>query len=216
MTLLKSVGMMLGSELGEFLFAEFRTALTVRCEQGDVVSTVDVTMIIVNAGVAAVFLRAAAAKAASPGVAASAVQELLGGRPRPSDAAVRLVAVLELATVALLVVPGTRVVGYVITGVLGVLFAGMGTAGKLRGSDRPCGCFGIAESKPLGTANIVSGLLFVAVAVAGLLGPDAAGAGSTATTAVLTSAVSSSWLLATHRTAAQTAYRTFLRRWGSA
>ncbi|SCF56771.1 hypothetical protein GA0115254_101739 [Streptomyces sp. Ncost-T10-10d] len=45
----------------------------------------------------------------------------------------------------------------------------------IRGSDRPCGCFGIADSKPLGTANIVGGLASVAVAVAGLLGPAAAG-----------------------------------------
>ncbi|MFF1910646.1 MauE/DoxX family redox-associated membrane protein [Streptomyces sp. NPDC058239] len=172
-------------------------------------------MTLVNAGVAAVFLRAAAAKTVGPGVAASAVQELLGGRLRPSDNAVRLVAILELATVALLVIPSGRAVGYATTGVLGVLFAVMGMTGKLRGSDRPCGCFGIADSKPLGTANIVSGLVFVAVAVAGLLGP-AAGGGTAAMTAVLTSAVSSGWLLVTHRTAARTAYRTFLRRWGSA
>ncbi|MFC9627471.1 MauE/DoxX family redox-associated membrane protein [Streptomyces sp. NPDC056930] len=171
-------------------------------------------MTLVNAGVAAVFLRAAAAKTVSPGVAASAVQELLGGRLRPSDNAVRLVAILELAAVALLVIPSVRAVGYVTTGVLGVLFAVMGMTGKIRGSDRPCGCFGIADSKPLGTANIVSGLAFVAVAVAGLLGPAAAG--TAAMTALLTSAVSSGWLLVTHRAAARTAYRMFLRRWGSA
>ncbi|MFJ6854154.1 MauE/DoxX family redox-associated membrane protein [Streptomyces sp. NPDC091271] len=173
-------------------------------------------MLLVNAGVAAVFLRSAAAKAVSPGVAAAAVHELLGGRLRPADNVVRLVALIEVVTVVLLVAPGARAVAHVITGVLGLLFIVMGTAGKVRGSDRPCGCFGIADSKPLGTANIVSGLVFAAVAVIGLAWPASDGHGGAAETAVLASAVSSGWLLFTHRHATRTAYRNFLRRWGSA
>ncbi|MFG3154682.1 MauE/DoxX family redox-associated membrane protein [Streptomyces sp. NPDC048219] len=171
-------------------------------------------MTLLNAGVAAVLLRAAAAKTVGPSVAASALQELTGGRRRPADIVVRMVALLEVATLVLLIAPATRPVGYGAVAVLGLSFAALGAAGLLRGSDRPCGCFGVDNDKPLGTANVITGLAFAAVALTGLLaGPDA---GSAATAATLTSAVSSGWLLVTHRTAAATAYRSFLRRWGSA
>ncbi|MFJ8544420.1 MauE/DoxX family redox-associated membrane protein [Streptomyces sp. NPDC093586] len=171
-------------------------------------------MSLVNAGVAAVLLRAAAAKIVGPAVAASALQELAGGRLRPPDGVVRLVALLELATLVLLVSPTARPVGYGAVAVLGLSFAALGAAGRLRGSDRPCGCFGVDNDKPLGAANMITGLAFAAVALVGLLAtPDA---GSAATAATLTSAVSSGWLLVTHRAAAATAYRSFLRRWGSA
>ncbi|MFE6930904.1 MauE/DoxX family redox-associated membrane protein [Streptomyces sp. NPDC057699] len=197
-------------------FSVFRAVRVRGREWGLLLSTSYWAMLLMNSGVAAVFLRSAAAKAVSPGVAASAVHELLGGRRRPAEGIVQLFALLEVVTVALLVAPATRTVAHVITGALGTLFVVMGTAGKLRGSDRPCGCFGIADSKPLGMTNILSGLGFVAVAVAGLSGIAAGGTGTAAETAVLTSAVSSGWLLVTHRDAALTAYRNFLRRWGSA
>ncbi|WP_406229237.1 MauE/DoxX family redox-associated membrane protein [Streptomyces anthocyanicus] len=171
-------------------------------------------MLLGNAGVAAILLRAAAAKFVGPSVAASALDELAGGRLRLSGNVVRLVALLELAALALLIARPTRPVGYGAVALLGLSFAVLGAAGLSRGSDRPCGCFGVDYGKPLGAANLITGLTFAAVALVGLLAaPDA---GSAAAAAAFTSAVSSGWLLVTNRVAAATAYRSFLRRWGSA
>jgi hypothetical protein len=73
----------------------------------------------------------------------------------------------ELATVGLLVVPGTLPLGFGLAAGLGTAFA-IGIAGAIRrGEHTPCRCFGVA-TRPLAPAHLVRAVLLVGVALAGL------------------------------------------------
>jgi hypothetical protein len=119
-----------------------------------------------------VLVRASAAKLASPTVAASAVSEILPRRLALRPRSVRLVAVVELVTAVLAAIPVARRPATGLILALGVVFAGVGVLGLLRGSNKPCGCFGSGSDRRLGWSNVASGALFVIFAAAMLAVPQ--------------------------------------------
>jgi Methylamine utilisation protein MauE len=77
-----------------------------------------------------------------------------------------LVVAGELATVGLLLVPGTSRVGFGIAAGLSTAFAVGIAAAVRRGERAPCRCFGLA-TRPLGAAQLIRAVLLVGVALAG-------------------------------------------------
>lgn len=117
------------------------------------------------AGLAAILMCAGAAKGAVPSPAADALTDLLRpARPVPVSF-VRGFAVTELVAAALLMWAGTRTAGLVVIALFGLVFAGLGVVGVVRGGREPCGCFGRAAGRPIGWSNVALGGLMLAVAV---------------------------------------------------
>lgn len=144
------------------------------------------------------FLQAGSAKIVRPDISAKALAEVLPLRPGSLRWMTRVTAIVEVATVFAVVTPPVRPAGLVLVGLLGVAFAALGLAGMLTGSSEPCGCFGAQNEKPLGMANVLSGLVFAAVAAASLW----SGVGDesfTAAVALLTTVFSAVWLIVANR-----------------
>jgi hypothetical protein len=122
----------------------------------------DWALALAAAAAAALLLNAGLAKLASPGQLRGALSELLpvAGR-RPGNALVRGFGVAESAAAAGLLVAPARLPAAVAAAVLGVSFAALGVLGVVRGTSRPCGCFGAAGQRPLGWANVWLGAALV-------------------------------------------------------
>lgn len=117
------------------------------------------------AGLAAILMCAGSAKGAVPAPAADGLTELLRpARPVPLWF-IRVFASIEIAAAALLMWADTRTIGLVVIAVFGLVFAGLGVAGVVRGGREPCGCFGRAAGRPIGWPNVALGGLILAVAV---------------------------------------------------
>ncbi|MDI2131067.1 MauE/DoxX family redox-associated membrane protein [Yinghuangia seranimata] len=130
----------------------------------------DWLLTLIDALVIAVLVQAGAVKLVSPAAGAAAVAELVprGRGMPPPTAAVRALAVAELAAGIAAAVPQLRVADRALVIILGLVFAAAGVLGALRGSSEPCGCFGAASSRPLGAGNVLMGLALAAVAGANL------------------------------------------------
>jgi hypothetical protein len=120
----------------------------------------------VGALVAGVLLCAGATKVASPAGLGRALAGLAPAVERHALPLARLVASAEIAAAFLLSVPLTRRAGAAMGIVLGVAFAAAGIAGWIRGLGIGCGCFGRADGRPLGPANIAVGAALVALSAA--------------------------------------------------
>jgi hypothetical protein len=155
-----------------------------------------------DAIVVTLLLRAGSAKLVSPQQAAAAIGELrAAGQPAPIGF-VRLLAAFELTIALALAFPGLRTPAHLLVFLFGVVFAGAGVVGVLRGSNRPCGCFGTQTKKPLGAGNVLLGLAFSLSAAAQLSLP--AHAAASVYTALVAVVLSTSWLFVTHRRRART------------
>ncbi|HEY2241303.1 MAG TPA: MauE/DoxX family redox-associated membrane protein [Streptosporangiaceae bacterium] len=153
-----------------------------------------------DAVVAALLVRSSALKAVTPDVIADALAELSRGRWRPSARAMRAVAGIELTAALAITAPSLRVAAWVITGLLGISFVVLGTAGLLTGSTRPCGCFGAESERPLGVPSVLAGSAFLALAAINIA--DAGDAGMTGAhvgVAVVAAVIVLTWTLAAHR-----------------
>jgi hypothetical protein len=115
---------------------------------------------------AAALLCAGLTKVAVPGPARKALAELVPGTTRLAGPAVRLLALMEVATATALLVPPVRAAGAAAVTLLGVVFAGAGAAGQVRHATAPCGCYGRAGGAALGLGNILIGLLGAVLGVA--------------------------------------------------
>ena len=112
---------------------------------------------------AAVLVNAAVAKLVAPDRPRRAVRELAPSAPPRLPAVVVAAAVAGELLAAVLLLTPMAVAGAALTAVLGAAFAVLGFLGAVRGSRAPCGCFGGAGDRPLGTANVVQGVLLVLV-----------------------------------------------------
>jgi uncharacterized membrane protein YphA (DoxX/SURF4 family) len=119
---------------------------------------------------AAVFVRAGAAKLARPSVAASSFAAL--GAPAPTLLARGLPLAELLAAVALIASPR---VGALLALVLLLAFSAFLGRAVASGATAPCNCFGTARAEPVSAADLVrNGLLAVpALAALGATGPEA-------------------------------------------
>jgi len=160
----------------------------------------DRPLLVGEALAASILLRAAAAKLVVPTTAAAAVGELL--RRPMATRFIRCVAITELITVLLFAVPPLLGLAQVLVGLLGAMFVGVGLAGLLRHTTRPCGCFGAESKRPLGSLSIASGMFLVVVSTLVLYATPAHY--STNAPAALTALVSMGWLLTTHRSSFRT------------
>ncbi|MFC0503433.1 MauE/DoxX family redox-associated membrane protein [Micromonospora costi] len=122
---------------------------------------------------AAVYVSAGLGKFAAPEHTRRAVRELFRLDEPTAHAAVRVLALVELAAGAGLLVPAARPAAAVAAGALGLAFAAAGALGRARGTATPCGCFGRADSAPLGLRSVVVGLALAAAALAVLGGASA-------------------------------------------
>ena len=122
--------------------------------------------VVLNSGASAVLLQSGLYKVAVPAPLRRALAELA---PRYSaaigDSLVRVVAVVEIAVGIALLAPATRVSGAIGAAMLGLIFAGLGVAGRLRRSAAPCGCLGAAGSRSLGLFNVAVGLVLTTYGV---------------------------------------------------
>lgn len=166
-----------------------------------------------DAAAVALLVRSSALKAAAPDLTADALAELSAGRWRPSGMAVRAAAGIELAAALAITAPHLRVAAWFITGMLGLSFVVLGTAGSLKGSARPCGCFGAESDHPLGVPSIVAGSALLALAAINVADPgDAEMANAHAGVALVAVIISLAWTLAAHRREAVTIINRFGRR----
>ena len=117
---------------------------------------------------AAAVLCAGLAKLAVPAATRVAVMELITCSARVASFAVRSLALAEIASAGALLSTAGRRPGAAALMVLGLLFAGAGLAGRVKHATAPCGCYGGLGGSPLGSRNIVLGLL--AAVMGGLLG----------------------------------------------
>lgn len=153
-----------------------------------------------DAVVAALLVRSSTLKAVTPDLIADALAELSRGRWRPSGMAMRAVAGIELAAALAITAPSLRVAAWVITGMLGICFVVLGTAGLLKGSTRPCGCFGAESERPLGVPSVLAGSALLALAAVNIADAgDAEMTGAHAGVALVAAVISLTWTLAAHR-----------------
>lgn len=143
-------------------------------------------------------MRAGATKLVKPAATTAALREIAPMQRIPLDTLVRIVAVLEILAAFTYAIPAAQRPGQILVGLLGISFAVMGVAGALRGSSVPCGCFGAESTRPLGTVNILMGVALIAIAGWNLAVQPTADAGVVAS-ALVAVALSSGWLLVTHR-----------------
>jgi hypothetical protein len=165
-----------------------------------------------DAVIAAQLVRSSALKAVTPDLTADALAELSRGRWRPSGTAMRAVAGIELAAALAITAPSLRVAAWVITGMLGICFIGLGAAGLLKGSTRPCGCFGAESDRPLGVPSVLAGSALLALAAVNIADAgDAEMAGAHAGVALVAAVISLAWTLAAHRRQAMAIVNRFAR-----
>jgi Methylamine utilisation protein MauE len=149
----------------------------------------------------ALLLRSSALKAASPHVTADALAEVfprLSGRPLSRN--VRLAAGIELLAALAITAPHLRLAAWVLAGLLGACFAALGTVGLVRGSTRPCGCFGADGDRPLGWMSMLTGAALLALAVVSVADRrDALTVTAHAGTAAAAAVIALAWTLASHR-----------------
>ncbi len=118
-------------------------------------------MTVANAVVAGIFVNAAFAKLAQPDRLRQSLTTTVGGNW--GRAVIRVAALAELLTALLLLIPSLRPAAAFACGVFGVTFVGLGLLGMRVRNAPSCGCFGAFSERPLGFANIVLGVLFIAV-----------------------------------------------------
>jgi hypothetical protein len=129
-----------------------------------------IVLLAANTAAAAVLLNAGVAKLVSPAPLGRALREVLPANAPVLDrlagtrAFGRLVGAAEIAAALGLLLAATRVPAAFATALLGGAFAALGTAGLLRRSVKPCGCFGMAGKQRLGASNIVLGLALILLA----------------------------------------------------
>ncbi|MDQ1018611.1 MauE/DoxX family redox-associated membrane protein [Streptomyces afghaniensis] len=162
----------------------------------------DALLVCADAVVVALLVRGGAAKIVAPALGAAAAGELRPGRGPVPAAVIRALAVVEIAVAVAMALPSLRGPAHVPMAALGLLFAGAGILGLLRGSTEPCGCFGADSTRPLGAGNVLMGVAVLAAAVSGLwvhgVDPsrtDSASAGVAGLGAIVTGG----WLLYSHR-----------------
>ncbi|WP_336214189.1 MauE/DoxX family redox-associated membrane protein [Nonomuraea sp. LPB2021202275-12-8] len=117
-----------------------------------------------NAAAAALLLNSGLAKAVAPDVLRRALTEVVpsfAGANAP--VMVRVLAAVEIAAAAALLLAPTRMAAALLATLLGAGFAAFGLLGKLRGSSTPCGCFGASDRQPLGWTNVALGVLLATV-----------------------------------------------------
>jgi hypothetical protein len=149
---------------------------------------------------AAVLLRSSALKAASPQVAGDALSELIPRLRRPVRTIVLLAAWAELVAALAITAPHLRLAAWVLTGLLGSCFAALGTAGLVKESTRPCGCFGAGSDRPLGWMSLLTGVAILALAVVSIAGRrDALTVTAHAGTAAAAAVIALTWTMANHR-----------------
>jgi hypothetical protein len=131
---------------------------------GHTMTSIDWVLLVMNALLSTVLLRAAAEKLASPSVTAAALREALPRFDVDRAGVIRGAAAIELVAALALAVPVLRRPDAVLLGLLGLVFAVLGAVGRLRGSRQPCGCFGASSGRPLGWSNLALGVGFIVVA----------------------------------------------------
>jgi hypothetical protein len=114
-------------------------------------------LMLVTAGISAMLLRAGVGKLTVPAPLGAALAELTGRMSVPA-ALVRGLAVVELALALLVPFAGRSPAVPVAAAALGVAFAATGVVGKVRGTRKPCGCFGGTSGGSFGGLNILAGL----------------------------------------------------------
>jgi hypothetical protein len=113
-------------------------------------------LVVATAAITAVLLQAGVGKLTSPLPLAAALTELLGRTTVPASA-VRLLATAELALALIVPFAGGTVAAQIAVATLGAGFAAVGVAGRIRGTDLPCGCFGATSGTSFGLTHIASG-----------------------------------------------------------
>jgi peroxiredoxin len=117
---------------------------------------------------AVVFVIAAVAKARDQADTRTSVAAF--GVPDPAAPVVAvLLPIVELTAAALLMVPGTAVVGAALACLLLLAFTLAVARLLLRGERPACRCFGQVSSDPIGVATLVRNLVLLAVGVVGLV-----------------------------------------------
>jgi hypothetical protein len=125
-----------------------------------------------DAVAAAILLFAACAKLVSPVALSRSLRQMTDARALSSPATARAVGLAEAAVAFGLLIESVRLAASGLLCLLGLSFVALGTLGRLRKVNEPCGCFGAASQQPLGIQNIVLGLLLAAVGVANLVTAD--------------------------------------------
>jgi hypothetical protein len=118
------------------------------------------------AALAAALLCAGLTKLAVPAATRAALTELVPVTAGMAGLAVSTLAVAESASAVALLNPASRPAGAAGATLLGVLFTVAGLAGHARHATAPCGCYLSSGGPPLGTRNVVVGLLVAAMGVA--------------------------------------------------
>ena len=143
---------------------------------------------------AAVFVRAGAAKLARPAQTATSFVAL--GVPA-APAAARAVPIVELlVAVALLASPRAGGLGAV---ALLIPFTAVLTRAVRKGSPVPCNCFGAARADPVAPVDVVRNALLVGLALAAVTAPTPAVPGAGAVAATLAASVGGLVLLSSLR-----------------
>lgn len=119
-----------------------------------------VILVVVTAAISAMLLRAGVGKLTVPAPLGAALAEL-AGRQAVSTSLVRGLAVVELALALLVPFAGRVPVVPAAVAALGVAFALVGVIGQVRGTRRPCGCFGTTSGDSFGRMNVLAGLALV-------------------------------------------------------
>jgi len=115
---------------------------------------------------------AAAEKLASPGRASRALTQLaelaLPRGSQVSPSAVRVAACCEAGVAVYGVSRPLEPTAGIPLLVVGCVFLSLGVLGRLAGATEPCGCFGDANSAPLGLVGVTFGAGLIVITVAGL------------------------------------------------
>lgn len=175
----------------------------------------DALLVCADAVVVALLVRGGAAKLVAPALGAAAAGELRPDRGPVPAAVIRALAVVEIAVAVAMALPSLRGPAHVPLAALGLLFAGAGILGLLRGSTEPCGCFGADSTRPLGASNVLMGAAILADAASalwvhgvGTSRTDSAAAGVAGLGAIVTGG----WLLYSHRKHAYTVVGNLLKQ----
>ncbi|HEX6681245.1 MAG TPA: MauE/DoxX family redox-associated membrane protein [Candidatus Limnocylindrales bacterium] len=120
---------------------------------------------------AATLLHAGIYKAVRPAELRQALRELAPDLAIGiGNSAVRFAAGLEILIAFLWLVPTGPHLAPTGAALLGLCFAALGVAGRVRASTAACGCLGFGTGKALGLTNVVFGACLVAVALLSFAG----------------------------------------------
>jgi hypothetical protein len=123
----------------------------------------DLILAVCNAIAASLLLNSGIAKTVAAGPPRRAVEEIVPVLDSAViGAALRAVAIVEIAVAAALPAPPVRAPAAVVASLLGASFVVLGLLGIARHSKAPCGCFGASGRRPLGWSNVVLGLVLAA------------------------------------------------------